>query len=84
VILGPLVRVDVIPSVAATALGVPITFTAVALDAADSRLFDVRLEWSLAEGTPGTITSSGLYVNDDRPGVFPGGVVVRASQIQPR
>lgn len=84
VILGPLVRVDVIPNVATTALGVPITFTAVGLDAADSRLFDVRLEWDLAEGTPGIITSRGLYVNDDRPGIYPGGVVVRASQIQPR
>jgi hypothetical protein len=84
VILGPAVRVDVNPHSVSVVSSDLVRFTAIALDAAGSRLFDVRFQWSLAEGTPGSITKAGVYVSGDKTGDYPRGVVVVGTQRQPR
>ena len=84
VILGPMVRVEAVPGVIFLEFDGVAQFTGAAYDVADNPLFDVRFAWELAPGTPGTVTSSGLYVAGDRPGDYPGGVRMTGRQRQPR
>ena len=84
IVLGPMVRAEVIPGIVSLEVDGLAQFTALAFDAADNRLFDIQLEWELAEGTPGTVTSSGLYVAGDLPGEYVGGLRLKATQRLPR
>ncbi|MEE8518163.1 MAG: hypothetical protein V3S98_03445 [Dehalococcoidia bacterium] len=80
VIVGELARVEVVPSRVSLAPADPLQLSALAFDVADNRLFDVRFDWRLAPGTPGTLASSGLYIAGDRAGEYRDGVVVRGVQ----
>ena len=80
ILLGPMVRAEIVPGVVSLEVNGLAQFGALAFDAAGNRLFDVQLQWELAAGTPGTVTSSGLYVAGDRPGEYAGGVRLKATQ----
>ena len=84
IVLGPMVRAEVVPSVVSLEVDGLAQFTSFAFDAAGNRLFDIQLEWELAPGTPGTVTFSGLYAAGDRPGDYSGGVRLKATQRLPR
>ncbi len=84
IVLGPMVRAEVVPSVVSLEVDGLAQFTALAFDAAGNRLFDIELDWELATGTPGTVTSTGLYAAGDRPGDYAGGVRLKATQRLPR
>jgi hypothetical protein len=79
-VLGPMVRVDVTPGRATLAAADAVLFVAQAFDVANNRLFDVRFRWRLEEDAPGTMTSGGLYVAEDEPGLHVGAVKVTAGQ----
>jgi hypothetical protein len=79
-VLGPMVRVDVTPGRATLAATDLVQFVAQAFDVANNRLSDVRFRWSLESGAPGTMTSGGLYIAEDEPGLYAGAVRVTASQ----
>ena len=84
IVLGPMVRAEIVPGVVSLDVDGLAQFGALAFDAANNRLFDVQLQWTLADGTPGSVTASGLYVAGDRPGDYPGGVRLKATQRLPR
>ena len=80
ILLGPMVRAEIVPGVVSLDVDGLAQFAALAFDAADNRLFDIHLVWELAAGTPGSVTASGLYVAGDRPGDYPGGMRLKATQ----
>ncbi|MCH7607074.1 MAG: hypothetical protein IIC94_00675 [Chloroflexi bacterium] len=80
IVLGPMVRAEIVPGVVSLDVDGLAQFAALAFDAADNRLFDVQFAWELAEGTPGSVTASGLYVAGDRPGDYDGGLRLKATQ----
>jgi hypothetical protein len=84
VILGPLARVQIIPLRTTLGPGELQQYLAEAFDEANNRLFDVTLRWALVDGTPGTMTTAGLYAAGSDAGLYEGGVHVRATQRQPR
>ena len=84
IVLGPMVRAEVVPGVVSLKVDGLAQFTAVAFDAADNRLFDIELEWALAPDAPGSLSASGLYTAGDRPGDYPGAVRLKATQRLPR
>ena len=80
IVLGPMVRAEIVPGVVSLDVDGLAQFAALAFDAADNRLFDIQFEWELAGDTPGSVTASGLYVAGDRPGDYDGGVRLKATQ----
>ena len=84
ILLGPMVRAEVVPGVVSLEVDGLAQFAALAFDAADNRLFDIQIEWELVGGAPGTLTSSGLYAAGDRPGDYTGAVRLKATQRLPR
>ena len=84
ILLGPMVRAQVVPGVVSLEVDGLAQFTALAFDGAGNRLFGIELRWELAPGTPGSVSLSGLYVAGDRPGEYAGGVRLRATQRLPR
>ena len=83
VILGPLTRVEVVPTRVTMEPGELLQFAGIAFDVADNRLFDVRFRWELEQGVPGEMTPNGFYTAGDEPGPYAGGVRVTAAQREP-
>jgi hypothetical protein len=79
-VLGTLTRVEVTPKRATLAASDAVLFVAQAFDEANNRLQDVTFRWSVLDGASGTITSGGLYVAENDPGLHIGTVKVTASQ----
>ncbi|MDA0798288.1 MAG: hypothetical protein O2884_06435 [Chloroflexi bacterium] len=80
---GSLTRIEITPKRATLAAGNPVLFVAQAFDEANTRLSDVSFRWSVVDGGSGSITSGGLYIAEDDPGLSVGIVKVVASQRVP-
>jgi hypothetical protein len=80
VILGPLTRVEVIPSSITLEPGGSALFQASAFDEAGSRLSDVSFVWEILDEDAGRITAGGLLIAGDNSGSYPAAVRVRAFQ----
>jgi hypothetical protein len=79
-VLGSLTRIEITPKRATLAAGDPVLFVAQAFDEANTRLSDVSFRWSVVDGGSGSITSGGLYIAEDDPGLSVGIVKAVASQ----
>jgi hypothetical protein len=82
-VLGTLTRVEITPNRATLAAGDPVLFVAQAYDGANNRLSDVSFRWSIVENAPGSMTSGGLYIAEDDPGLHVGMVKLIATQRVP-
>ena len=80
VILGPLSRVEVIPSSTTLEPGSSALFQASAFDEAGTRLFDVSFVWEVLDENVGRISSGGLLIAGNNSGSYPAAVRVRAFQ----
>lgn len=79
-VLGTLTRIEVTPKRTTVEAGTGVLFVAQAFDEANNRLQDVSFRWSTAGDGSGTITSGGLYIAENDPGLHVGVVKVIASQ----
>jgi hypothetical protein len=79
-VLGTLTRIEITPKRTTVEAGTGVLFVAQAFDEANNRLQDMSFRWSTAGDGSGTITSGGLYIAENDPGLHVGVVKVIASQ----
>ena len=83
IILGPLARVEVVPSTVVAVPNQVIQFIYIAYDTNDVRLFDTTATWELLDEAAGRIDRFGLLVAGDSPAEYLDVVKVTVSQLQP-
>ena len=83
VILGPLARVEVVPSHVTAVPNQVIQFISIAYDANGVRLFDTTATWEILDGAAGRIDRFGLFVAGATPAEYLNVVKVTVTQLQP-
>ncbi|MBI4339446.1 MAG: hypothetical protein HY680_05785 [Chloroflexi bacterium] len=70
IVLGPLARIDVIPSEASVAPRQAVQFTFIAYDVNGTRLFDVLATWEILDSRAGVIDNLGFFIAGTVPGRY--------------
>ncbi len=82
IIVGPLARVEIVPSAITVVPNQVVQFIYAAYDANDVRLFDASAKWEVLDPAVGKIDNVGLFIASGAPGEYPDVIKVTVSQRQ--